>query len=39
MTELIKLLIKLQEPRKLHHRKTQKQMKKKYLYKDMYLQN
>ena len=34
-----KVAIKLQKPRKLHHRKIQKQMKKKYLYKDMYLQN
>ena len=33
------LLIKLQEPQKLYHRIIQKQMKKKYLEKDIYLQN
>ena len=32
------LLIKLQAPQKLHHRIIQKQMKKKYLEKDIYLQ-
>ena len=34
-----KLLIKLQESQKLHPRKIQKQMKKKYLEYDIYLQN
>ena len=35
----IKLLTKLREPQILHQRIIQKQMKKKYLEKDLYLQN
>ena len=34
----VKLLIKLPDSQKLHHRKIQKQLKKKYLEKDIYLQ-
>ena len=34
-----KFLIKLQEPQKLHQRVIQKQIKNKYLEKDLYFQN